>query len=249
MRPEPPPENACLFLDVDGTLIDIAPTPDAVVVPPELIGDLARARARLEGALALVSGRTIADLDRLFAPLTLKASGVHGSEYRFGDDPSRLWVKAAPLPSEGWIALSTLLTQFPPRVFAENKIYSYAVHFRAAPEVAPRLRLALETFLAERPDLGLQILDGHCVYDLKRPAIDKGAAIELFMTKAPFLGRSPVFIGDDVTDGPGFQTVRALGGQAYSVRDVLPDVTGTFVDPAAVRSWLASIGHAVAVTA
>ncbi len=249
MRPEPPPENACLFLDVDGTLIDIAPTPDAVVVPPGLIGDLIRAGTRLGGALALVSGRTIADLDRLFAPLTIKASGVHGSEYRFGDDPSRLWIKAAPLPIEGWLALSALLTKFPSRVLAENKVYSYAVHFRAAPEVASRLRLALETFLAERPDLELQILDGHCVYDLKRPAIDKGAAIGHFMTKAPFLGRRPIFIGDDVTDGPGFQTVLALGGQAYSVSDVLPDVTGTFVDPAAVRSWLAGIGHAEAVTA
>ena len=128
-------------------------------------------------------------------------------------------------------------------------MYSYAVHFRAAPEVASRLRLALAAFLAERPGLGLQILDGHCVYDLKRPAIDKGAAIEHFMSKPPFLGRRPIFIGDDVTDGPGFKAVRALGGQAYSVRDVLPDVTGTFADPAAVRSWLASLGPAEAVTA
>ncbi len=108
MRPEPPPENICLFLDVDGTLIDIAPTPDSVVVPDRLIDDLVRAEERLGGALALVSGRTIADLDRLFAPLTLKASGVHGSEFRFGDDPSRLWVKAAPLSADGWLALSAL---------------------------------------------------------------------------------------------------------------------------------------------
>ena len=248
MRPEPPPENACLFLDVDGTLIDIASTPDSVVVPGGLIGDLARAEDRLGGALALVSGRTITDLDRLFAPLTLKASGVHGSEFRFGDDPAHLWVKAAPLPAEGWLALSALLSSFP-RVFAENKTYSYAVHFRAAPELASRLRFALDVFLSERPDLGLQILDGHCVYDLKRPDIDKGAAIEHFMARPPFLGRCPVFIGDDVTDAPGFHTVRELGGQAYSVRDVLPDVTGTFVDPAAVRSWLASIHHSEAVTA
>lgn len=248
MKPEPPPENACLFLDVDGTLIDIAPTPDSVVVPAGLIVDLVRAGERLGGALALVSGRTIADLDRLFKPLTLKASGVHGSEFRFGDDPARLWVKAAPLPAQGWRALSALLASFP-GVLAENKLYSYAVHFRAVPQSASRLRHALERFLVERPDLGLQILDGHCVYDLKRPDIDKGAAIEHFMARPPFLGRRPVFIGDDVTDAPGFHTVRAFGGQAYSVRDVLPEVTGTFVDPAAVRSWLASIDHPEAVTA
>ena len=248
MRPEPPPENACLFLDVDGTLIDIAPTPESVVVPAKLIGDLVRAEERLGGALALVSGRTIADLDRLFAPLKLKASGVHGSEFRFGKDPKRLWIKAAALPAEGWIALSALLASFP-RVFAENKLYSYAVHFRAAPELASRLRIALERFLAERPDIDLEILDGHCVYDLKRPGIDKGAAIQHFMAIPPFLGRRPVFIGDDVTDAPGFHTVRELGGQAYSVRDVLPEVTGTFADPSAVRSWLASIDQSEAVPA
>ncbi len=248
MRPEPPPDNACLFLDVDGTLIDIAPTPETVVVPTDLIGDLVRAEERLGGALALVSGRTIADLDRLFAPLTLRASGVHGSEFRFGKDPKRLWIKAAALPEDGWIALSALLAPFP-RVFAENKLYSYAVHFRAAPQFASGLRLALEGFLAKRPDLGLQILDGHCVYDLKRPDVDKGAAIEHFMARPPFLGRRPIFIGDDVTDTPGFHAVRELGGRAYSVSDVLPDVTGTFADPAAVRSWLASIDHSEAVTA
>ncbi len=105
------------------------------------------------------------------------------------------------------------------------------------------------SFLAERPNLGLEILAGHFVYDLKRPDIDKGAAIEHFMARSPFQGRRPVFIGDDVTDAPGFATVRALGGQAYSVRDVFPGVTGTFSDPAAVRSWLAGIGHSEVVTA
>ena len=246
MRPESALENACLFLDVDGTLIDIAPTPDSVVVPAGLIDDLCRVEATLGGALALVSGRTIAELDRLFAPLTLKASGVHGSEFRFGRDPASRWIKTAPLPEDGWLALSALLGSFP-RIFAENKLYSYAVHFRAAPELASRLRLALEGFLNERTDLGLKILHGHFVYDLKRPDIDKGAAIEHFMAKPPFLGRCPVFIGDDVTDAPGFATVRALGGQAYSVRDPFPDVTGTFVDAAAVRTWLSGIDHSEAV--
>ena len=248
MRPEPPPEHACLFLDVDGTLIDIAPTPSSVVVPPGLIDDLRRAESTLGGALALVSGRTIAELDHLFAPLELKASGVHGSEFRFSDDPASLWIKVAPLPFDEWLALSALLESFP-RTFAENKLYSFAVHFRAAPEFASRLRLALEGFLASRPNLGLEILPGHFVYDLKRPGIDKGAAIEHFMARPPFSGRCPIFIGDDVTDAPGFATVRALGGRAYSVRETFPGVTGTFIDPSAVRSWLASIDHSEVVTA
>ena len=247
MKPEPAPDDACLFLDVDGTLIDIAPTPDSVVVPAGLIHDLRRAEQTLGGALALISGRTIAELDRLFTPLALKASGVHGSEFRFGDDSASRWIKAAPLPASGWLALSTLLESFP-HTIAENKLYSYAVHFRAAPELASRLRVALEGFLAERPDLGLQILHGHFVYDLKRPDIDKGAAIEHFMARPPFLGRRPIFIGDDVTDAPGFAAVRALGGLAYSVQDAFPDVTGTFADAAAVRSWLAGIDQSEAVT-
>ncbi len=247
MRPEPPPDNACLFLDVDGTILDIAPTPSSVVVPHDLIDDLRRAEEALGGALALISGRRIAELDRLFAPLVLKASGVHGSEFRVSNDPAEIWSKTAPLPAEDWSALSDLLKAFP-RTLAENKLYSFAVHFRAAPELASRLRFALESFLIERPNLGLEILPGHFVYDLKRPDINKGAAIEHFMARSPFKGRLPVFIGDDVTDSPGFAAVEALGGQAFSVRDVFPGVTGTFSDPAAVRSWLAGIGHSTVVT-
>ena len=107
----------------------------------------------------------------------------------------------------------------------------------------PRLREALDTFLAARAGLGLVVLPGHCVYELKRPAIDKGAAITDFMDRAPFAGRRPVFIGDDVTDAPGFVAVEARGGLAYSVGRVFPAVAGTFDDPAAVRRWVAGIGR------
>lgn len=241
MVPEPPPHDACLFLDVDGTLIDIAPTPDAVDVPPSLVAALQRAERALDGALALVSGRSIDQLDRLFAPLSLKASGAHGAEFRFGDGDAR-WAKAAPIPAPVFDELRALLRDFPASL-VEDKGFSYAVHYRAAPDTGPRLHEALGGFLAARPGLGLAILPGHCVYELKRPDIDKGAAIADFMDRAPFAGRRPVFIGDDVTDAPGFLAVRARGGLAYSVGRVFPGVVGTFAEPAAVRHWLAGIGR------
>ncbi len=247
MMPQRPPPEACLFLDVDGTLIDIAPTPDSVVVPPRLIDDLRRAERAFDGALALVSGRSIAGLDRLFAPLKLKASGVHGAEFRFGEGEDALWVKAAPLPSLVWDGLMAVLSRFPGTI-AEDKAFSVAVHYRAVPASGPLLREALERFLATRIDLGLQILPGHFVFEIKPPDINKGAAIEIFMARAPFAGRRPVFIGDDVTDAPGFATVLSHGGWAYSVRDAFPGVSGTFTDPAAVRQWLARLDPSKALT-
>ena len=246
MVPEPPPPDACLFLDVDGTLIDIAPTPDAVRVPPGLVEALRRAERVFGGALALVSGRSIAELDRIFAPLTLQASGVHGAEFRFGD--GERWAKAAPIPAPAWDDLQGLLRAFPASL-VENKGFSFAVHYRAAPETGSRLREALELFLAERIDLGLAILPGHCVFELKRPGVDKGAAIADFMARAPFAGRRPVFIGDDVTDAPGFAAVSGRGGFAYSVSQAFPGVLGTFADPAAVRLWLTEIDRSETLTA
>lgn len=248
MTPERPPQDACLFLDVDGTLIDIAPTPDSVVIPAGLIDDLRRAERAFGGALALVSGRSIAGLDRLFTPLKLPASGVHGAEFRFGDRKDALWIKAAPLPSLVSDGLMAVLDDFPMTI-AENKSFSVAIHYRAVPASGPRLREALERFLAARIDLGLQILPGHCVFEIKRPDINKGAAIEVFLERAPFAGRRPVFIGDDVTDAPGFTVVASRGGWGYSVGDAFPGVSGTFTDPAAVRRWLASIDPSKALMA
>ena len=248
MVPESPPHDACLFLDVDGTLIDIAATPDAVEVPASLLAALERADQALGGALALVSGRSIDDLDRLFAPLRLKASGVHGAEFRFGAGEETRWTKAEPIPGDVWRDLRALLAAFP-RCLVENKGFSFAVHYRAAPETGARLREALELFLAQRVDLGLSILPGHFVYELKRPAIHKGAAIADFMARAPFAGRRPVFIGDDVTDTPGFAAVRERGGFAYSVGQPLPGVLATFADPAEVRRWLANIDRSGITTA
>lgn len=226
-----------LFLDVDGTLIDIAPNPDAVVVPRSLVGDLERAERILDGALALVSGRTIEDLDRLFHPLRLKASGVHGAEFRFDGSHRTALSEAPPLPDQAWAELLELLRRFP-GTLAENKSFSFAVHYRSVPARGPALEKALRRFIDKHEALALRILPGHFVFELKRPEFDKGVAISRFLEQEAFKGRRPIFIGDDVTDLPGFETVMSKGGLAYSVNYSAPGVIGTFRNPAAVRNWL-----------
>ncbi|MBV8566136.1 MAG: trehalose-phosphatase [Methylobacteriaceae bacterium] len=232
-------DTICLFLDVDGTLLDIAARPGDVVVPPSLVEDLHTAERRLGGALALVSGRSIEDLDTLFAPLRLRATGVHGAEIRFSPDEPILHDEAAALPEEIWRAVRRVAAGFP-GVILENKRYSFGVHYRSAPHVAPALEGALRSAVAAPWDLIL--LPGHCVFEVKRAAHDKGRAIGRFMEQGPFAGRRPIFAGDDTTDRPGFAAVRARGGLAYSVGQDLPCVTGSFAAPAAVRAWL---GHLV----
>jgi trehalose 6-phosphate phosphatase len=229
-----------LFFDVDGTLIDLAPRPNDVVVPTSLIADLERAEVRLEGALALVSGRTISDLDRLFHPLRLKASGVHGAEVRLSADLPIETARVARLPAEAWADLVLRLNRFP-GTLAENKAFSFAVHYRAVPEVASVLEAELEAFMADHAALGLQIMDGHRVFEIKPPGINKGAAIEGFLATPAFAGRKPVFFGDDVTDLPGFATVLAHGGYAYGVARGEAGLSGTFPNPQAVRRWLADV--------
>jgi trehalose 6-phosphate phosphatase len=142
------PDRVALFLDVDGTLLDIAALPTSVIVPPSLIRSLSQAEKRLGGALALVSGRSVDDLDRLFDPLHLRASGVHGAQMRFEPgDPIRAAGDAQPLPRSLWDALIGLLEQFEGTI-VENKRFSFAVHYRMAPRLGPRLRDALELLIA-----------------------------------------------------------------------------------------------------
>ena len=230
----------CLFLDVDGTMLDIAARPTAVVLPPSLIDDLAAIEQGLHGALALVSGRTISELDRVFAPLRLRAAGVHGAELRFEPHKEAVRDSENELPADAWVALRQLLLNFPGS-FAENKRFAFAVHYRTAPQIEPELERAISQFVQSRQDDGFTLLHGHCVFEIKRSVHEKGMAIARFMKQPPFARHTPVFIGDDTTDIPGFAAVRALGGQAYSVGRLMPQATGSFDSPAAVRAWLSSV--------
>jgi trehalose 6-phosphate phosphatase len=241
-------ERTALFLDVDGTLLDLAPRPGAVFVPPSLIDSLAKADDALGGALALVSGRPIDDLDRLFAPLQLRASGVHGAQTRFSpNNPREADEEAQGLPRKLWMALTEVLFDFP-GTFAENKRYSFAVHYRTVPMLKPRLREALQGLLRKYADLQLDMIHGHSVFEIKPRGFDKGKAIERFIAREPFLGRVPVFIGDDVTDESGFATVVSYGGRAFSVGHQRPGVSFVFRAPENVRCWLARFGQQRAAT-
>jgi trehalose 6-phosphate phosphatase len=237
------PAAISLFLDVDGTLLDIAPRPELVEVKPGLLDDLAAVERALGGAVALVSGRPIAELDRLFTPLRLAASGVHGAELRRRPDAAIAKAHGR-LGAGEWQALGRLLEQFPGS-YAENKEVSFAVHYPVPGTDIAALKTALSDLMAGVAKSGepLKLIAGNAVFEIQRPGFDKGRAIERFMAEKPFQGRRPIFIGDDEIDGPGFYAALALGGLAFSVGIELPGLSGRFPGPDAVRAWLHDLGR------
>jgi len=225
--------NTALFLDFDGTLADLAPRPELVRVEPELVGTLRRLHAALDGALAIISGRPIAELDHFLQPLRLPAAGVHGAEYRNGAEA----VAAPPFP-----ALAPLLARLGPLAQAypalrlEPKSAALALHFRAAPQLEPLVREAVAEAVRGLP--GLEVLPGKMVLEIKTAGVDKGGAIAAFMRAAPFAMRRPLFAGDDVTDEAGFVAVRRLGGIGVLVGERPSAATVSVPGPAALRCWL-----------
>ena len=229
-----------MFLDVDGTLLDFAERPHEVVTPARLVATLAKAERKLEGALALVSGRAIVDLDRLFEPLRLRASGVHGAQMRFDpSEPAAPSPGAVELPASLWAALTRAVGEFP-GAFAENNGFSFAVHYRLAPSLEKPLRETVMRLINSQPRTAIEVINAHYAFELKAPGFDKGNAIATFLSCPRFRGRTPIFVGDDTTDEPGFAVVSAHGGFAYSVGQQRPGVLGAFERPAQVRDWLAA---------
>lgn len=232
-----PATSIALFLDVDGTLLEIAPTPHTVSAPDSLKDLLKRAAARERGAVALVSGRSLADLDRLFAPQTFTAAGQHGLERRtVGGHIWRLNVDTEQLYSA-----RTALLQFVaqhPGLLLEDKGRALAVHFRSAPQLQEAVRTQMQTLLAELHS-GFQLRPGKCVLELVPAGCSKRTAIEAFMAEPPFAGRVPVFIGDDVTDEDGFNAVNALSGHSVRVGRIDGTAARWHMDNvAAVIDWL-----------
>jgi trehalose 6-phosphate phosphatase len=226
-----------LFLDVDGTLLDLAARPDEVVTPAGLVTTLAHAERKLSGALALISGRSIDDVDHLFAPLRLRASGVHGAEIRLDPEASITPTAAADLPPSLLAELRHAVEPFP-GVFVENKRFSFTVHYRLAPSAERPLRSIVKQ-LVDSSSISVDIMDAHYAIEIKSPCFDKGGAIATFLSTSIFRGRTPIFVGDDTTDESGFALVSARGGFAYSVGRPRPGAIGAFREPQAVRAWLA----------
>ena len=226
-----------VLLDVDGTLIELAPTPQEVRVPGSLKHVLSRLRDCLGGALALVSGRPLADLDNLFEPLRLAMVGGHGAENRMtaGGPVDRL--RAAPMDSELRRRLQAIAAATP-GVLAEDKGYSMALHYRLAPQAERFVREEIGRACAAVPHVPIEILPGKSMYEVKPPAFNKGMAVRELMRQEPFKGRRPIFIGDDVTDESVFAVVPEFDGLAYSVGRKFPNTHGYFATPREVRHWL-----------
>lgn len=234
------PKGSCLFFDVDGTLIDIAAHPDEVVVPASLLEDLHALNRRLDGALALCSGRTIGALDRLFRPLVLAAAGAHGAEFRFTPGSATISGVEGDLPSALLDGVADIARSVP-GLLVEDKKVCIAVHYRDNPEAGPDLRLRLENVAAGLPGLGLVVMPGHFVFELKRASHDKGTALDAFMAQPAFAGRQPIFLGDDITDEKAFMRVGAYGGLAISVAHPRQGAVQLFDTPSQVRAWLSAL--------
>jgi trehalose 6-phosphate phosphatase len=229
------PAAIALLLDVDGTLIDIAPSPFEVHVSDELRDSLKRLYELTGGALALVSGRPIADLDQLFAPLKLPAIGGHGAEMRVAAGEAGTRIKDLPQDLRQHLAEAATPNS---GVVVEDKGYSVALHYRKAPQDEERLRELVAANRAAFPGEAMEVLPGKAMLEVKRPGINKGDAVRKLMAHAPFAGRMPVFIGDDVTDESVFAALPAMGGKGFAVSRHFEGLTGIFKSPTEVRRAL-----------
>ena len=231
-------KSIALLLDVDGTIIDIGPTPHEVHVPDALCKSLARLDERLGGACALVSGRLIADLDRLFSPLKLSTVGAHGAEMRVAGAGVAGAVTVLPTELRRRLAGAAA-----PGVIIEDKGYSLTLHFRAAPEREGALRALAVAVCKEFAGEGIDILPGKAMIEIKRVQVNKGEGVRALMQLPPFAGRKPVFIGDDVTDESVFAALPQIGGVGFSVGRKFSGLAGAFHTPAQVRIALQTLAR------
>jgi len=229
-----------LFVDADGTLLDIAPTPDEASASVELLDVLAQVQRALDGALAIVSGRRIEDIDRLFAPLQLPASGIHGAQTRIVRSGPIVDSGVPDIPAALHEAVRLAMSRYP-GVLVEDKGKALAVHWRGAIAAADAIHRDLMRIVGAASGRNLQIMRGHCVYEIKTASTNKGDAVRAFMRAAPFAGRKPVFIGDDTTDIPAFAATNALGGLAFAVGEPMPGAQRFFAGPREVRAWLRAL--------
>jgi len=238
--PTPDPDSIAAFLDLDGTLIEIADRPDLVRVPGDLLRAIADAAAALGNALAIISGRRIDDIDELLDPLRLAAAGVHGAEVRSANGQVRTAADDR-LPALARKRMSALAAG-DDGLMLEDKGSSLALHYRQRPELGNKLRDSVR-MIAEELGPQYTIQHGKMVAELRLAGASKGTAIETLMSAAPFRGRRPVFFGDDVTDEDGFDIVNRMGGTSVRVgRD--DRATGAryqVADVRSVRMWLETV--------
>ena len=233
----PPPlaTDQCLFLDIDGTLVEFTDTPSQTFADDEIKVLLTHLLQRLDGAVALVSGRAISTMDQLFAPLLLPAAGLHGVERRDAAGTLHGAKFEDHRLARARRALALLADTYPGTII-EDKGRNIAVHFRLAPQFGELVLRSVQAIAAPLAE-DYQLQDGVMMVEIKPRGFNKGSAVSSFMREPPFAGRRPVFVGDDLTDRDGFEAVEAAGGMSVSVGD---RVTGQYklADVEGVRRWL-----------
>jgi trehalose 6-phosphate phosphatase len=232
--------ETAILLDIDGTLLDLAPTPREVWVPPGLSKTLNRLLIRTSGALALVSGRSLNDIDLIFAPEQFPGVGGHGAEMRVTADGEAAATHAPPMDRELKRRLAAI-AKLSPGILLEDKGYSLALHYRLAPHAEKAIYEAVSLIRADLPNAPIEVLPGKCVCEIKHSGFTKATGVLELMTHEPFKGRRPIFIGDDVTDESVFAIMPDLKGLAFSVGRRAKGVAGHFDEPSDVRAWLAHL--------
>jgi len=233
MSPDPLQTGDALFLDFDGTIVEVAEHPESVAPAVQLPSLLDRVRTRLGGALAIVSGRRLADVDRWLAPFRFAGAGVHGSELR-RRPADRIETETTVDLGEAMSVAGAALAPFA-GVWIEDKGNSLALHYRAMPEAADAC-ISLAGDVAAR--FGLRALHGKMVVELKPDGVDKGRAVRELMSSPPFAARRPVFLGDDVTDEDGFAAAAALGGFGVRIGPGGTSASFRLPDVAAAIEWI-----------
>jgi trehalose 6-phosphate phosphatase len=232
--------ETAVLLDIDGTLLDLMPTPREVWVPPGLAKTLNRLYQRTGGALALVSGRSLNDIDLIFAPDVFPAVGGHGAEMRIEGDNDAVASHAPPLDRELKRRLAAI-AKLSPGILLEDKGYSLALHYRLAPHAEKAIYAAVSLIRADLPDAPIEVLPGKQVCEIKHSGFSKASGVRELMAHPPFKGRKPFFIGDDVTDESVFAIMPDLDGIAFSVGRRARGVAGHFDAPSDVREFLAHL--------
>ncbi|HEX7727142.1 MAG TPA: trehalose-phosphatase [Rhizomicrobium sp.] len=236
-----PPLGTCaLLLDIDGTLLDLAPSPHEVRVPPKLAKTLVQLLARTGGALALVSGRSLSDIDRIFAPMLFPAVGGHGAEMRISIESEAVASRAPPMNPD-LIRRFAAIAALDAGILVEDKGYSLALHFRRAPDAEKAIYDAVSAVRADLPNAPIEVLPGKLVCEIKHSGFTKATGVTELMAHEPFKGRRPVFIGDDITDETVFAIMPDLKGLSFSVSRRAKGVDGHFRAPRNVRTWLARL--------
>ncbi|RUT35207.1 trehalose-phosphatase [Arsenicitalea aurantiaca] len=240
--PSAPAVRLAIFTDFDGTLVELAETPDAVEMPRQLADQLVRTAEKLESALAIVTGRPVEDIDRYLDPIRLPVAGSHGAQRRRADgsfeDAGAAGIRIA---SEIAQFLEPLAMANPDLIL-EPKAGAVALHYRQAPQLAEDCRRAMEEAVAAVE--GFTIVPGKMVFEARATGVDKGAAVRAFMLEEPFAGRIPVFLGDDTTDEDGFRAVQELGGVGIKLGEGDTSARMRIADIASVHALLRGLADA-----